>query len=177
MRKDAQENRERILAAAETVFGRQGAAGSTEELARLAGVGVATVFRHFPTKEALVEAALLRHFAGLLERARAADGPDAGAALRALIREMVETGSTKLTLATMLDPDATPDVVAASADLKAAVQRILASAQAAGSVRPGVGVDELYLLIRGLSQVTATTGPTADVVDRAIDLVLAGLTP
>jgi AcrR family transcriptional regulator len=53
-------NRERILAAAEAVFGEHGAAGSTEDVARRAEVGIATVFRHFPTKAALVEAALGR---------------------------------------------------------------------------------------------------------------------
>ncbi|WP_210745095.1 TetR/AcrR family transcriptional regulator [Nocardia flavorosea] len=60
MRQDARENRERILAAAEKVFGAHGGAGSTEEVDRRAGVGIATVFRHFATKEDLIEAALLR---------------------------------------------------------------------------------------------------------------------
>ncbi len=62
MRVDARLNRERILAAAEEVFGELGAQTSTEEVARRAGVGVATVFRHFPTQADLVEATLVRHF-------------------------------------------------------------------------------------------------------------------
>jgi AcrR family transcriptional regulator len=104
MRQDARENRERILAAAEHVFGSRGETGSTEEVARLAGVGIATVFRHFPTKEALVEAALVRHFIGLLDSARAAaTAPDPSAALSTLIHEMIERGASKLTLASMLD--------------------------------------------------------------------------
>jgi AcrR family transcriptional regulator len=65
------------------VFGAYGAAGSTGEVARRAGVGIATVFRHFPTKEELIEAALLRHFDQLTERAHAlAAGTDPTVAWR-----------------------------------------------------------------------------------------------
>ena len=175
MRQDAQENRERILAAAEHVFGTRGETGSTEEVARLAGVGHATVFRHFPTKEALIEAALVRHFLGLLDRARAAaTAPDPSAALSTLIHEMIERGASKLTLASMLGDAAPPAVVAASTELKSAVDTALRRAQAAGSVRPDVGVEELYLLIRGLAQTTAATPVAAPVLDRAVEVVLAG---
>ncbi len=52
-RADARTNRARILDAADKVFGREGESASTEQVARLAGVGIATVFRHFPTKDAL----------------------------------------------------------------------------------------------------------------------------
>ncbi|MFF5171179.1 TetR/AcrR family transcriptional regulator [Micromonospora sp. NPDC000089] len=174
MRQDARQNRERILAAAEQVFGMRGEAGSTEEVARLAAVGVATVFRHFPTKEALIEAALVRHFTGLLDQTRdAAVAPDPAAALRALVREMIERGANKLTLASMLG-DAPPAVVAVAEQVKAAVDVALRRAQAAGAVRPEVGVEELYLLIRGLAQVTAASPVPAAVLERAIDVVLDG---
>ncbi|MEV4539759.1 helix-turn-helix domain-containing protein [Asanoa sp. NPDC049518] len=175
MRQDARENRERILAAAEQVFGTRGETGSTEEVARLAGVGIATVFRHFPTKEALIEAALVRHFVGLLDRARAAaTATDPYAALATLIHEMIERGASKLTLASMLGDDAPPAVVAASTELKSAVNTALHRAQAAGSVRPDVGVEELYLLIRGLAQTTAATPVPAAVLDSAVEVILAG---
>jgi len=175
MRQDARENRERILAAADRIFGTHGEAGSTEEVARLAGVGIATVFRHFPTKEALVEAALVRHFSVLLDRTRAAAAaPDPTAALPALIREMIERGATKLTLASMLG-DAPPAVVTVAGEVKAAVDMALRRAQAAGAVRPDVGVDELYLLIRGLAQTTAATPVPAELLERAIDVILDGL--
>lgn len=177
MRHDARVNRERILAAADRVFGTHGEAGSTEEVARLAGVGIATVFRHFPTKEALIEAALVRHFTGLLDRARAAAAAsDPTAALPALIREMIERGASKLTLASMLG-DAPVSVVTAAGEVKAAVDTALRRAQAAGAVRPEVGVEELYLLIRGLAQATAAAPVPAAVLDRAVDVVLAGLFP
>ena len=69
MRKNARANRERILAAAEAVFGASGGLGSTEDIAGRAGVGIATVFRHFPTKDALIEATLIRQFDRLDEQA------------------------------------------------------------------------------------------------------------
>jgi AcrR family transcriptional regulator len=56
MRADARRNRERLLSAADLVFAERGPGASTEEVARRAGVGIGTVFRHFPTKESLLEA-------------------------------------------------------------------------------------------------------------------------
>lgn len=178
MRYDARVNRERILAAAESVFGEQGAAGSTEEIARRAGVGVATVFRHFPTKVALIEATLLAHFDDLRKRAEELAGAgDPGDALRALIRVMIETGATKLTLVSLLgeDGDVPASVVTASGDVRAVVDSVLRRAQSAGSVRASIGVDEVYLLIRALAQASATRATPSDTVDRAIDIVLTGI--
>ena len=180
MRQDARENRERILAAAEAVFGAQGAAGSTEEVARRAGVGIATVFRHFPTKENLIEAALLRHFEQLTDRARAfAAGTDPGVAWQNLIRTIIEAGATKLTLASMLaDREGLPaSATAAAHGLKAVVSEVLGRAQDSGAVRTAVTVEEVYLLIRGLAQATATMPVPPATLDRAIDVVLSGLSP
>ncbi|MEU4836815.1 TetR/AcrR family transcriptional regulator [Nocardia testacea] len=178
MRQDARENRERILTAAEAVFGAQGSAGSTEEVARRAGVGIATVFRHFPTKEELIEAALLRHFDQLDERAHAlAVDADPAEAWRTLVRSMIGAGATKLTLASSLsDRGRLPSSVAtASNRLKAAVGEVLRQAQEAGAVRSSVTVEEVYLLIRGLAQASATMPVRPDTLDRAIDIVLTGL--
>lgn len=178
MRQDARKNRERILAAAEAVFGSHGAAGSTEDVARRADVGIATVFRHFPTKEELIEAALLRHFDTLTEHARAlASDAEPGVAWRTLLRVMVETGATKLTLASILaNRNGFPDSTVAAADrLKTAVSDVLRRAQDAGAVRASVTVEEVYLLIRGLAQASATMPAQRETLDRAIDVVLTGL--
>lgn len=178
MRRDARENRERILAAAEEVFGAHGATGSTEEVARLAGVGNATVFRHFPTKEALIEAALVRHLDQLTQQAQAlAASADPDDAWRTLVRAMVRTGSTKLTLASALaGRDAIPDAVTSAVKrLKDVVNEVLSRAQDSRMVRSPITIDEVYLLIRGLAQASATTAPDPDTLERAIDIVLAGL--
>jgi AcrR family transcriptional regulator len=178
MRQDARENRERILAAAEAVFGEHGGAGSTEEVARQAGVGIATVFRHFPTKEALIEAALLRHFAHLTDRARTlAESPDPATALSTLVRTMIETGATKLTLASLLaDRGEFPaSVNAASRRLQTAVKEVLNRAQDSGAASPSIRVEEVYLLIRGLAQASATIATRPSTLNRAIDIVLTGM--
>jgi AcrR family transcriptional regulator len=76
LRADARRNQARVLETAEAVFAAKGTAASTEEIARQAGVGIGTVFRHFPTKEALLEAV----FVGRLRRL--ADEVDALAAAK-----------------------------------------------------------------------------------------------
>jgi AcrR family transcriptional regulator len=181
VRRDAAANRERILAAAQAVFGEQGEAGSTEEVARRAGVGIATVFRHFPTKEALVEAAMLRHFTRLTQQAGALahDGRHEPAeALHSLVVTMIESGSSKITLASMVGgPDhVPPGVAAAAAQLRAVVGQVLDRARAAGVVAASVHVDEVYLLIRGIAHATAIAPPDPATLRRAIDLVVRGLT-
>ena len=177
MRKNALANRERILAAAEEVFGERGELGSTEEVARRANVGIATVFRHFPTKEALIEAALLRHFALLNEQAAAlAAEPEPAPALRRLLATLIETGATKLTLATLLgDP---PQAVGAAAqELRATISGLLERAKADGAVHQEVSVDEVYVLLRGLSQAIAIRPPDPATLRRAIEIVHRGLAP
>ena len=178
MRHDALRNRQRILAAADEVFGEQGAAGSTEEVARRAGVGIGTVFRHFPTKNELVEAALIRHFARLTDRARGlADASPPGEALRAMVREMIETGPAKVTLASLAagHGEIPPGALAASRELRGAVEAVLRRAQDAGQVRREVTVDEVYLLVRGLAQASAAMPVPRDTLHRATEIILAGL--
>jgi AcrR family transcriptional regulator len=177
MRHDAQQNRERILAAAEAVFGEHGAAGSTEDVARRAEVGIATVFRHFPTKDALVEAVLLRHFAELTVRARTlAESPDPAKALQTLVRVMIDTGATKITLASLLSEGGNSSASArASDELRGVVDVVLRRAQSVGAVRRSTTVDEVYLLIRALAQVSATVPTRQTTLRRAVDIVLAGL--
>jgi AcrR family transcriptional regulator len=180
MRRNARANRERILSAAEAVFGAYGAHASTEEVARRANVGIATVFRHFPTKDALVEAALVRHFDRLDEQAAAlAAGLDPGDALQRLLTTMIDTGATKLALLSRVrergeSPAAVED---AALRLRTTMGMILARAQASGAVRADVGVDEIYVLVRGLAQAAATRPPPPETLSRAIDVIQRGLAP
>ncbi|MGH3427699.1 MAG: TetR/AcrR family transcriptional regulator [Terriglobales bacterium] len=178
MRHDARRNRERILEAAQEVFGEQGAAGSTEEVARRADVGIATVFRHFPTKETLIEAALIRHFAELTTQAQAlAAGPQSGMALRTLVQVMVETGATKITLASLVNQgeELSDEVRAAAGDLRRVVEIVLRNAQEAEFAYPTVTVDELYLLIRGLAQASIAIPGAGNTLHRAIEIILTGI--
>src|ERR1700680_1105959 len=96
LRADAQRNRARLLDVAEVVFASKGIAASTEEIAREAGVGIGTVFRHFPTKEALLEAVFVRRLEQLAAHADAlADAYDPGAAFFTFFSHVVELAVTQ----------------------------------------------------------------------------------
>jgi AcrR family transcriptional regulator len=176
-RADARGNRIRILEVAEEVFGRGGSAASTEEVARLAGVGIATVFRHFPTKRALLEEVLVRHFARLCERAESlTEAADPGGAFFGMFGEIVDNASGKLAIVEAFT-DAGGDfggrAVQGASDLRAAVGVLLRRAQRAGAVREDARLDEVYALLIGISRAAAE----ASVRDRAMAIIFDGLAP
>ncbi len=182
VRRDAQSNRARILQVAEEVFGRGGEAASTEEVARLAGVGIATVFRHFPTKAALLEAVLLERFGRLKARADAlASADDAGEAFFAYFRHMVEDSATKITIGEALigtgalsEGDESP-IDRAAADLRDALGVLLARAQKAGAVRDDVDLPEVYALLIGASRSAYYARLEPGVRDRSLAIIFDGL--
>jgi AcrR family transcriptional regulator len=158
MRADATANRQRVLAAAEQVFAEQGLGASTEEIARRAGVGIGTVFRHFPVKRDLVESVLLARFAELTELARAAESRrDVTPAFFELVEQLMEHVAAKRAMVSYLSAGdgSTEAARQASAELSAVIERILRRAQRAGGVRDDIGTDELFLLILGLAQPVA----------------------
>jgi AcrR family transcriptional regulator len=155
VRADAVANRRRVLAAAQEVFAEQGVEASTEAVARRAGVGAGTVFRHFPTKRDLVEHALAAHLDELAESARAAAaGDDAVAALTGLVAEMAEHAPTKLAMAGHLLAEGGFGEAASAASRRVGVviEEVLERAQATGRIRRDVGVEEIYFLVRGIAQ-------------------------
>jgi len=180
MRKNARANRERILAAAETVFGASGELGSTEDVAARAGVGIATVFRHFPTKDALIEATLVRQFDRLAEQAsRLAGEPDPGRAVRELIVTLIETSSTKLTLISLVGEGGQlpPAVQEATSRVQAAIGGVLAQAKNGSVVAGDVTVEEFFVLVRGVGQAAATMPAAPVTLDRAVEIICRGLAP
>jgi AcrR family transcriptional regulator len=181
LRADARRNRARVLDAAEEVFAAKGVSAPTEEVARHAGVGVGTVFRHFPTKEALLEAVLVARFGRLAAEARnlvAAD--DAGAALFDFLHRVVGESDTKNAFADALtasgiDPAAA--VADAGAQLWAALGALLDRAQRAGAVRADVGTSELVALIVGASHASRYADRDAEVRERTVAVIFDGLRP
>jgi len=170
MRSDARANRDKVLAAAEEIFGTAGADASTDDVARRAGVGIGTVFRHFPTKRDLLEATVVRHFEQLTEEVSGA-----GTTLDDALRRLISTGATKIALINRLvalDEFSAPAERASKA-LKAAVRARLREEQEAGVIRPDVTVEEVYLLVRALANVATTVDPST--VDRAVEVILDGL--
>ncbi len=174
VRSDAQANRDRVLTAAAEVFSECGQAGSTEEVARRAGVGIGTVFRHFPTKQQLIQATIVRHLTLLTDAVRArGQGGEAGAAFRLTLREMVSGAPAKLALMALLEEPAgsSGDVGAAAAALRDAIEVLLSRGQESGEVRADATVDEVYVLIGAL----ASARGERTVVDKAVAIVLDGL--
>jgi AcrR family transcriptional regulator len=179
LRADAARNRARVLDAAGEVFDELGPHSSTEEVARRAGVGIATVFRHFPTKEALLSAVLverLRKVAAIAEELAAADP---ATALAEFFRHVTAGAPGKLVVVRAME-DAGIDVAEARREVdervRAALAGLLGAAQDAGAVRRDVGVVELTLLIRAASAV-AETSQDAGHRERAIGVLLDGLRP
>ena len=137
LRADAQRNRARILEAAEVVFAADGIEAPVDVIAEKAGVGVGTLYRHFPTKEKLCEAILLDRLAALMADARAlADADDPVAAFFGFLEHFVELGASKrdLIVAVMgagLDFDEAAAPV--KEELREAVGVLLQRAQDAGA--------------------------------------------
>ncbi|WBQ06403.1 TetR/AcrR family transcriptional regulator [Kribbella sp. CA-293567] len=178
LRADARDNRARILMAAEDVFGRSPNA-STDEVAKLAQVGIATVFRHFPTKVELLEAVLTSRLKRLRDRATELAGhDDPGAAFFGFFAQFVSESASKLAIAEALSASGTvvgAEAKSAGAELRKAFALLLDRAQSAGAVRRDVSFPEVYALLVGASRGATTAGLEPEVRDRMLGLVYDGL--
>ncbi|MDN3351406.1 TetR/AcrR family transcriptional regulator [Actinomadura sp. DC4] len=178
-RADALRNRARVLEAAETVFDAHGTTASTEEVARAAGVGIGTVFRHFPTKEALLEAVYVTRLGKLAAEADAlASAETPGEAFFAFFARVVGHAATKNAFSAAL-MEAGVDVRETTAEtgreLRRALAALLDRAQEAGAVRRDVGLAEIMTLLVGASQAAERVGGDPGVRDRALSVVFDGL--
>ena len=153
LRADARRNRARILEAAEAVFPVSGLSAPVEEIARRAGVGIGTVYRHFPTKEALFEAILVSRIERLTEEAGSlSSATDAGAAFFDLFTRMVEEAGARKAFAEALaraGVDVKAATSAAGLELLRELGALLTRAQQAGAVRHDVDLDRVTALLVG----------------------------
>jgi AcrR family transcriptional regulator len=136
------------------------------------------VFRHFSTKDALIEATLVRQFDRLGEQAtRLAGEPDPGRAVRELIAALIETSSTKLTLISLVGESGQlpPTVQEATSRVQAAIGGVLGQAKNEGVVAEDVTVEEFFVLVRGVGQAAATLPAAPVTLDRAIEIICRGL--
>jgi AcrR family transcriptional regulator len=181
MRSDARRNRERVLRAAETVFSEMGLRAQIEEVARRAGVGVGTVCRHFPTKQALIEAVLEAMYESLLQDAlRAQDQPDAGAAFQTFFYALSEFQARHRALAEHMATELELPVAAQSVReaLRRAIGELVTRAQDAGAIRSDIGPADVALLFSGVAHATALAGDLQPVLrKRYVALILDGLRP
>jgi AcrR family transcriptional regulator len=178
MRADARRNRELILAAADAAFSEEGLGVRVDEIARRAGVGAGTLYRHFPTKEALFEAVLIAHMEELVrygEGLVSRDQPDR--ALFEFVDRLASEAASKRNLIDALS-GAGYDIKAASSEAKAAMedvfQLLLSRAQRAGLVRDDVQPADLMSLIMGACSL-ATHERRDCSQARMIAIVCAGL--
>jgi AcrR family transcriptional regulator len=179
LRADALRNRARILEAAEEVFAAEGIEVPVDLIAERAGVGVGTLYRHFPTKEKLCEAVLLDRLAALTADARGlANAEDPAGAFFGFLTHFVEEGVAKrdLMVAVM---GAGVEFEEAAADVKDALRDaigvLLERAQRAGAVRPDTTPTAVMSLMGATCQASAHAGaaPACDL----LTIVCAGLRP
>jgi AcrR family transcriptional regulator len=179
LRADARRNRALVLEAADEVFTTRGVSASIEEIARHARVGVGTIFRHFPSKELLLEAVLVRRFGRLAEEARGLIGAEQpGPALFDFLDRIVSQSAAKNVFADALTKagiNVENAVAEVGQELWNALSTLLIRAQQAGAVRDDVHTGELIALIVGASRAAEYASRDSGVQARTVAVIFDGL--
>ncbi|MFI1176960.1 TetR/AcrR family transcriptional regulator [Streptomyces melanogenes] len=179
LRADAQRNRDKILAAAVRVFTKEGLDAHFERIAKEAGVGTGTLYRNFPTREALIEAAYRNEVARLCDAVPellAAEEPRE--ALRTWMGRFVDYATAKRGMA-----DALRAVVASGGDpygrsrdlIQDALTTLMKAGTAAGVFRSDIRPTDMFAALAGIALTSAAPDQRAQ-ADRLLDLTLDGLT-
>lgn len=178
LRADAQRNRQRILEAAEQVFASQGITVPVDAVAERAGVGVGTLYRHFPTKEALFEAIVLRRLDELVTAAEAAPEPDATEQFFSFLGRVADQASLKRDLFEALAA-AGVDVKSSCGDrvqdLERSLDRLRRRAVDSGGLRADVTVQDVMGLVIGACRGVDRPGMTEDDRRRMVGVICDGL--
>jgi len=157
-RADARRNREAVVGAARRLMAKQGLDAQMDEIARAAGVGVGTVYRHFPTKDDLIVALAEHRFQRLSEfAAEALAETDPGAAFERFLYRGAELQATDRALSEVMSQH--PEAMQAGANrvgLLELVRELLTRAQSAGTIRPDAVAEDVPMLMCGLG--TSTPG-------------------
>lgn len=180
-RADARRNRERVLAVAREAFGERGADASLDDIARRAKVGPGTLYRHFPTRQALLEAVCRDWVEALHAEARdllAARSPIAALAtwLRAFVGHVtVYRGLAAALLIGMHDDESALHAMCEAMEMSGAT--LLTRAQQAGEVRTDADITDVLTLANAIALATEGTPAGDTQADRLLALVLDGLIP
>jgi len=181
LRRDAAANRERILEAARRLFFERGLEASMDDVAGAAGVGPATLYRRFPSKEALLDAILadvLERFHGFSLEALAEDDAFAGLELlfERTARLQLENRAFLEVMAMRLHEE--PQLAAARKRVRPLIEQLVAKAQAQGTLRPDLAPSDVQVLIWELGRVVEVTGAAApELWRRYLALTVDGLRP
>jgi AcrR family transcriptional regulator len=177
LRADARRNREKVLAAARAVFAEQGVDAQMDDVARRADVGVGTVYRHFPTKDALLNALSDELFAVVADHARdllALDDP-----WEAFTQSMwfggEKTAGDRAFSEILAASRPTPRTCPGKEDLQVTVGKMMRRCIAAGRMRPDVVIEDIPLLMCGVGSASAMEHPRPDAWRRHLGIVLDGL--
>jgi AcrR family transcriptional regulator len=176
MRTDAARNRDHLLATAQAMVA-VGEEPTLNELARRAGVGVATVYRHFPDATALMAAVMETELAQLgatLDRAAAEEDPAAG--LRALFVDVLALEMEHPLIARLVHAPH-PAVAQHFAKLQAAAEALVRRAKRAKALRPGVSAEDVCRLLQGVHAAAIGSPEPTAAARRYADIVLSGLCP
>ena len=169
MRADARRNRAKVLAAAEEAFAVDGLAVPLDDIARLAGVGAGTVYRHFPSKEALFQAVVLERIEQFTAEARALAGAeDPGEAFIDYFVRVIKQASLNRAICEALG-DSTAYKAEAGSEFRDALGEALSRAQAAGAVRADIDGDDLRALIVGCLAVERSAPGSRHLVRVVVD--------
>ena len=181
MRADARRNRQRLLDAALQVYAERGADdASLDEIARRAGVGIGTLYRHFPTRQALLEAVYRDQVEELCAVARELPGeapPEQ--ALERWLRALMAFATTKKNLSSSLmsGPNKSEVATSCSAMVREAATKLLAEAQRTGQVRGDVDAIDLLRMSHALAIAADLPYSHPDQGERLMSVLLAGLRP
>ena len=173
-RADAQRNYDKLLAAARAAFTEADTDASLEDIARRAGVGIGTLYRHFPTRQNLIEAVYVDEVDALSRSARDLADQPPWDALIAWLRRFVDYVATKQALVTELFAEGGSTDVFAScrSTLYGAGEPLLKRAQEAGVVRTDVDITDVLHLVSGIAKVTLAD-PSQ--IEHILDVALDGL--
>ena len=178
MRADARRNYQRLVTVATAAFAEHGAEASLDDIARRAGVGSGTLYRHFPTRQALLEAVYREQVELVCAEGREllASSPP-GEALAAWLRSLLAYAVSKRGLVSLMGGmDKRPELISSCrAALLETGEALLARAQESGAVRPDASVSDLVRLVSAIASATERAPDDASQADRLLALVMDGL--
>ncbi|AXB44504.1 TetR/AcrR family transcriptional regulator [Amycolatopsis albispora] len=181
LRADARRNYDRLLAEAATAFARDGVDASLEEIARAAGVGIGTLYRHFATRSALLEALLRDRFDRVAELGRELIEHDRpGEALFRWLRELAAVSTTfrgLIEAVAVALRDETSELYESCHTMRGTGARLAERARAAGELREDVATEDMLLLVNAVAW-ASQHDPAGDArVPELLELVFSGLRP
>jgi AcrR family transcriptional regulator len=180
MRADARRNYEQLLGAAQSVFAERGTNASLEDVARRAGVGIGTLYRHFPTREALLDGVLRSRLEALVaEAGQLLESPDAGEAFASWVAALVSYMQTYRGLAGAVAPAfcTTSGLSPSCQEMARCGAALLARAQAAGAIRPDADPGDVITLVGAVVWTAEQAPDDSGRAGRLLSVVLDGLRP